>query len=99
MKNPIAYLNKAFESRIRMGIMSALILNSGLSYRDLKELIQATDGNLASHIKALEENGFIQVKKGFIGKKTNTTYSLTTLGETSFKIHIEALEKIIRTMK
>ena len=92
----ISNLNKVFESRIRLGIMSALMVNSDISYNELKELIQVTDGNLASHLKGLEENGFVKVQKGFIGRKTNTTYSATKAGEKAFKMHLEALEKMIK---
>ncbi len=98
MKNPIEQLQKVFDSRVRLGIMSALIVNAQVSFNELKELIQVTDGNLASHMKALEENGLIKVNKGFVGRKTNTTYSVTKAGEKSFKLHIEALEQMIRQM-
>ncbi len=74
MKNPIENLNKIFDSRIRLGIMSALIVNAEVNFNELKELIQVTDGNLASHIKTLEESDYIKVEKGFIGRKTNTKF-------------------------
>ena len=99
MKNPIENLNKNFDSRVRLGIMSALMVNTEVNFNDLKELIQVTDGNLASHIKALEENGYIKVQKGFIGRKTNTTYSATKAGEKAFKTHLEALEEMIKSAK
>jgi DNA-binding MarR family transcriptional regulator len=99
MKNPIENLNKSFDSRVRLGIMSALMVNDEVNFNDLKELIQVTDGNLASHIKALEENGFIKVNKGFIGRKTNTTYAATKAGEKAFKLHLEALEAMIKSTK
>jgi DNA-binding HxlR family transcriptional regulator len=99
MINPIENLNKIFDSRIRLGIMSALMVNDEVSFNDLKELLTITDGNLASHLKALEENGIIKVQKGFIGRKTNTTYLVTKAGEKVFKAHIEALEKMIRSTK
>jgi DNA-binding MarR family transcriptional regulator len=99
MKNPIENLNKSFDSRVRLGIMSALMVNDEVNFNELKELIQVTDGNLASHIKALEENGFIKVHKGFIGRKTNTTYAATKAGEKAFKLHLEALEAMIRLTK
>ena len=99
MKNPIENLNKTFDSRIRLGIMSALMVNASINFNQLKELIQVTDGNLASHIKALEESGYIKVQKGFIGRKSNTTYSITKAGEKAFKTHLTALEKMIGTMK
>ena len=96
MNNPIEQLNKIFDSRIRIGIMSALIVNEDVNFNDLKALIDVTDGNLASHLKTLEENSFIKVQKGFIGRKTNTTYSITKAGEKAFRHHIDALEKIIK---
>ncbi len=94
--NLINNLNKLFDNRIRLGIMSALVVNGEMGFNDLKELLGITDGNLASHIKALEEHGAIKVHKGFIGRKTNTVYSVTKSGEKAFRAHIEALEKMIR---
>ena len=98
MKNPIEHLNKIFDSRIRLGIMSALMVNDEVNFNDLKELIEVTDGNLASHLKTLEENQYIKVSKGFVGRKTNTTYSVTKAGEKAFKMHLDALEKMIRNL-
>ena len=98
MKNPIEHLNKIFDSRIRLGIMSALMVNDEVNFNDLKELLDITDGNLASHLKTLEENNYLKIQKGFIGKKTNTTYSVTRTGEKAFKSHLEALEKMIRSI-
>jgi len=99
MKNPIENLNKVFDSRIRLGIMSALLVNEDVNFNELKELIQVTDGNLASHLKTLEESAYIKVQKGFIGRKTNTTYSVTKAGEKAFKLHLDALEKMIRSLE
>jgi len=99
MINPIENLNKLFDSRIRLGIMSALMVNADVSFNGLKELLDITDGNLASHLKTLEENTIIKVQKGFIGRKTNTTYLVTKAGEKAFKAHLEALEKMIRSTK
>ncbi|HEY4150812.1 MAG TPA: transcriptional regulator [Chitinophagaceae bacterium] len=98
MKNPIEHLNKVFDSRIRLGIMSALMVNAEVNFNDLKDLIAATDGNLASHLKTLEENGFLKVQKGFIGRKTNTLYSVTKAGEKAFRQHLEALEQMIKSI-
>ncbi len=97
--NPINNLNKLFDSRVRLGIMSALIVNDEVNFNELKELLEITDGNLASHLKALEENDFLKVEKGFVGRKTNTTYTITKAGEKTFKAHIDALEKMIRATK
>ena len=99
MKDPIQQLNKVFDSRIRIGIMSALIVNDSLNFNDLKALIDVTDGNLATHLKTLEENEYIKVQKGFIGRKTNTTYSITKAGQKAFTDHIEGLEKMIKGVK
>lgn len=99
MKNPIENLNKIFDSRIRLGVMSILMVNEEVSFNDLKQMMDVTDGNLASHIMNLEENGFIKVHKGFIGRKTNTTYSITKAGEKAFKEHVEALENMIKGVK
>ena len=96
MSNPIGQLNKVFDSRIRIGIMSALMVSEEVNFNDLKALIDVTDGNLATHLKTLEDNGYIKVQKGFIGRKTNTTYSITKAGEKAFRAHIDALEKIIK---
>jgi DNA-binding HxlR family transcriptional regulator len=97
--NPIKDLNKVFDSRIRLGVMSALMVNAEVSFNELKELLDITDGNLASHLKTLEESAIIKVQKGFIGRKTNTTYSVTKSGEKAFKAHIAALEEMIRSTK
>lgn len=97
--NPIQNLNKAFDNRIRLGIMSALMVNNAINFNELKELLQITDGNLASHIKGLEETGYLKVTKGFIGRKTNTTYSTTRAGELAFKQHLAALEQMISNSK
>src|ERR1700683_4122059 len=99
MKNPIDNLNKVFESRIRLGVMSVLLVNEEINFNDLKELLQVTDGNLASHLANLEENGYLKVKKGLIGRKTNTTYSITKTGEKAFKEHLGGLENMIRGAK
>jgi len=97
-KNPIEHLNKTFDNRIRLGIMSALMVNEEVNFNQLKELMQITDGNLASHIKGLEESGYVKVQKGFIGRKTNTTYAATKAGEKAFKQHLEALEQMIKNI-
>ena len=98
MNNPIEKLNKVFDSRVRLGIMSALVVNDEVNYNALKELMAITDGNLASHLKTLEENGYIKMSKGFIGRKTNTVYSVTKAGEKAFKEHLDALEKMIKSI-
>lgn len=98
MINPIEALNKIFDSRIRLGVMSLLIVNDSVSFNELKQLLELTDGNLASHLNTLEQAQYLKIQKAFIGKKTNTTYTITALGKYSFKAHLDALEKIIKGM-
>ena len=95
MKHIIQNINKAFDNRIRLGIMSVLMVNESADFATLKELLGITDGNLASHAKALEAENYISVEKQFIGKKPNTSYRATPEGKKAFKEHIEALEKLI----
>lgn len=99
LKNPITGLNKVFDNRIRLGVMSILMVNEEVNFNDLKQMLEVTDGNLATHLLNLEENGFIKVHKGFVGKKTNTTYAVTRAGEKAFNDHISALENMIRGIK
>jgi DNA-binding HxlR family transcriptional regulator len=96
MKGIISQLNKAFESRIRLGIMSVLVVNDWVDFNTLKQLLETTDGNLASHLKALEEKEFVTVKKQFIGRKPHTSYKVSETGRSLFAQHIEALESLIK---
>jgi len=91
----ITNINKAFDHRIRLGIMSILMVNDYADFNMLKDLLGATDGNIASHAKALEKVDYIKVEKQFIGRKPNTRYMTTDLGRVEFKKHINALEKLI----
>lgn len=75
--------------------MAALMVNLKLSFNELKELLELTDGNLASHLKALEKVEYISVNKSFIGRKPNTTYKITSSGKTAFELHLKALEELI----
>lgn len=95
MKNPISNLQKVFENRIRLGIMSALMVNDSLSFNVLRELLELTDGNLASHLKALEQKEIIRVSKQFIGRKPSTTYQATGYGKDLFRKHLAALEDLL----
>lgn len=96
MKGIIHQLDKAFESRIRLGIMSVLMVNEWVEFNELKTLLDVTDGNLASHISALEKKGFLEVRKRFLGKKPNTSFCITKEGKSSFEQHISALENLLR---
>ncbi|MCE2833138.1 MAG: winged helix-turn-helix domain-containing protein [bacterium] len=95
MKGFIADFNKAFESRIRLGIMSILVVNDAVDFASLKVQLQVTDGNMASHLSALEKLGYVEVSKQFIGRKPNTSYAATDAGRLAFATHLDALEKLI----
>ena len=88
-------LNKAFESRVRLGLMSILSVNNWVSYKEIKDLLEVTDGNLASHIQSLEKINYLEIKKQFIGKKPLTTYKVTEMGKKAFENHIKGLEKLL----
>ncbi len=96
MKNIIENLDKVLESRIRLGVMSILVVSDSADFNTLKQMLNVTDGNLASHISALEKNKYLKIKKKFIGKKTNTAYSVTDSGSRAFKNHLNALEQLIK---
>lgn len=95
MKNFIEDLNKAFESRVRLGIMSILVVNDYVDFSMLKDQLQITDGNMASHLTALEKLKYIKIKKQFIGKKPNTSYIASAAGKKAFSEHLDALERLI----
>ena len=96
MKDIIENLSKTFESRIRLGVMSLLMVNETMDFNTLKQMLNVTDGNLASHINALEKNKLLKIKKKIIGKKMNTAYTVTDKGRKEFNDHLEALEKLIK---
>lgn len=96
MKNLIHSLNKAFENRIRLGIMSILMVNQDVDFNRLKELIEVTDGNLASHLKSLEDLQYIEIEKKFVGRKPNTQYRASNTGRKAFQDHLKALEELIQ---
>lgn len=99
MKISLEQFDKAFENRIRLQIMSVLVANDHYDFNSLKELLKATDGNLASHLKALEKEEYILVNKSFIGRKPNTQYSASDKGRAAFSIHLQVLENLIKQQK
>jgi DNA-binding transcriptional ArsR family regulator len=99
VKSALDNFDKAFENRIRLQIMSVLVANESYDFNSLKELLSVTDGNLASHLKALEKEEYIIVHKSFLGRKPNTTYSASDTGRKAFKMHLQALENLIKQQK
>ncbi|PIQ29877.1 MAG: transcriptional regulator [Bacteroidetes bacterium CG18_big_fil_WC_8_21_14_2_50_41_14] len=96
MKEILKDLDKAFENKIRLGIMSALVVNEYLDFNTLKELLEVTDGNLASHLKSLENSRYINFRKEFLDRKPNTKYSATQEGTLAFTKHIKAIEQLLK---
>jgi len=99
VKNPFESLDKVLEHRVRLQIMSVLVTEDAMDFNSLKEALNVTDGNLASHIKALEKEKYLSVNKTFVDRKPNTKYKITERGRTSFKKHLDALEQVIRQNK
>ena len=97
MKDILVNINKLFESKVRLGIMSMLMVKDSVDFNSLKTHLDVTDGNLASHIASLEKAKYIKVNKSFIGKKPNTTYSVSATGRRSFNEHLDALERLINS--
>ena len=96
MKNIITNLNKSFDNRTRLGIMSVLMVNDWVEFKTLRDALGVTDGNLASHIKALEKEDYIEVRKAFVGKKPQTSYRATVAGRKAFNDHLDALENLLK---
>jgi DNA-binding MarR family transcriptional regulator len=90
-------LNKDFESRVRLGIMSVMMVNDWVDFTEMKTILNITDVNLASHSSALEKAEYIEVKKEFVGKKPKTSYQVTPLGRAAFKEHLSYLEKLMKS--
>ena len=99
MKGAFYKLDKAFESKVRLGIMSSLMVNEWMDFNDLKTVLNLTDGNLATHLKNLENKEYIMVEKSFVNRKPKSQYKITNKGNTAFKTHLEALEEILKNSK
>lgn len=95
MREILSQLNSAFDHRNRLGIMVILIANEWVEYNTMKDLLSLTDGNLASHLRLLEQADYILVRKEFVGRKTRTTYTTTDAGKHAFQQHLTALENVI----
>jgi len=95
LKDILKDINKAFENKVRLGIMSALVVNDFMDFNSLKDLLDVTDGNLASHLKYLEKNEYVIFEKEFVNRKPNTKYAVTKEGKHAFVKHIKAIEKLL----
>jgi DNA-binding HxlR family transcriptional regulator len=99
VKNPFENLDKVLEHRVRLQIMSVLVTNDAFDFNSLKEMLSVTDGNLASHIKALEKEKYVSVNKTFVDRKPNTKYKITEKGRNAFRKHLDALEQVVKQTK
>ena len=99
MKNPFENLDKILEHRVRLQIMSVLVANDSYDFNSLKELLNLTDGNLASNIKALEKEKYLSVNKMFVDRKPNTKFKATEKGRAAFRKHIDALEELVKQQR
>ncbi len=88
--------NTKLDNRIRLGIMSILMVNDWVGFAAIKEMLGLTDGNLASHVKVLEKEGYVELKKEFVGRKPQTSYTVTIAGRKAFNDHLEALESLLK---
>ena len=88
--------DKILENRVRLQIMSVLMANDAYDFSSLKELLEVTDGNLASNLKTLEKENYISVEKSFVDRKPNTKYRKTDKGKKAFENHLSALEHLIK---
>jgi DNA-binding MarR family transcriptional regulator len=97
--NPLE-LDKIIHERSRLGIMSILAVRSGsVPFKELKQILNFTDGNLNAHIRYLEDAGYINIHKRFIGKKPSTSYSITDKGRQEFDKYLSELEKLLAELK
>lgn len=99
MKNPFDHLDRILEHRVRLQIMGVLTANDSFDFVGLKELLQTSDGNLATHLKALEREKYILVQKSFVDRKPNTRYKVTERGKQAFRKHLDAMEEVIRAQR
>jgi DNA-binding HxlR family transcriptional regulator len=95
----IAHLNPVFENRVRLGIMAILLVGDPKDFITLRSTLGVTDGNLASHLKVLEDHRYVKVKKEFVGRKPQTSYTVTDAGRKAFQVHLEGLETMIRSTR
>lgn len=91
--------DKAFENVVRLRVMSILMVNEQYDFNSFKEILEVTDGNLASHLRYLENQDYVAVEKTFVGRKPQTNYSATEMGKKAFQDHLDFLEHLINENK
>jgi DNA-binding MarR family transcriptional regulator len=96
MKQILEDLDPLLENRIRLGVMALLVVREEVDFNSMKGLLGVTDGNLASHVAALEREGYLTVRKEFVGRRPQTTYARTEKGRRAFADHVQALERLLK---
>lgn len=99
MKDLLNSFDPVLENRVRLATMALLYLHTTLDFGTLKEMLDLTDGNLSSHLTTLEKASYLQVTKAFIGKKTNTSYTITKQGRKAYQRHLDVLEQLLNQKK
>jgi DNA-binding MarR family transcriptional regulator len=97
--DPLDQRDKLLHDRVRLGIVSALAVNPALSFRELKELLELSDGNLSVHARKLEEAGLLACEKGYDGRVPRTDFSLTAAGRRALERHLDHMERLIRAVR
>jgi DNA-binding transcriptional ArsR family regulator len=92
-------LDQLIHERVRLGIVSALAATKKLTFGELKEILNLTDGNLSIHARKLEDAGYIECRKFFEGRRPQTEYSLSPTGKKAFEKYVNHMEALIQAMK
>lgn len=96
---PFLQLDRVIHEKGRLGIMSALVARPQMAFTELRDLLQMTDGNLTSHMRTLQEAGYIVISKSFQNNRPLTTLALTAGGEKAFRNYVSLLEEIVEITK
>ncbi|MEO5802536.1 MAG: transcriptional regulator [Verrucomicrobiota bacterium] len=96
---PFLQIDRVIHEKGRMGIMSLLAASPELSFTEMRETLEMTDGNLTSHIRTLQEAGYVSIAKTYQNNRPLTTCSLTAAGRKAFATYIDLLDQIVRQTK
>lgn len=92
-------VDRLIHERVRLAIVSSLAVNPALSFNELKDLLETTDGNLSVHARKLEEAGYITCHKRFEGRVPRTEYSITESGRSALRKYLDHMEALIRAVR
>ncbi|NQU35812.1 MAG: transcriptional regulator [Bacteroidetes bacterium] len=95
MKEILSSLNKSFDSRVRVGIMSILLRSNWVDFTTIRNTLGATDGNISNHLSALQKHNMIKTKKEFVSNRPKTSYKITRQGIRKFTDHLSVFEKLL----